>query len=573
VNNAMMPLSYHFVTEMRSFGSNQAVSSASDTSGHPGLAADSQGNLWAAWHAGQVGVRDIYVAKRGSQLQQWNTPLRLTSMGSDRCNPALGVGPDDALYLAWQDNRRGHWDVYVSASSDGSTWSNPVAVTDADENQNPVVTVDQASPYHVYIAWERGNSGSRDIYLASCSSSLASKTITQVTADPADQVEPALAVGSDNAVYLFWTDQRNGSADIYGSSSAAAWSNVAVVTGSGNQSHPAVVVAPGTSTLHLVWQSDAPGNLDVLYGTSDGLPGSAIAGSSLIDDTTGADQFAPSIMAARDHANNVHVYACWQDNRAMGSTQDSDLYVTEIRSGTGGTNILVGDDGTNSNQSEPALGCDEYGQPVVVWTDGRSSTSRIYGACSVYAKPVALASALITRTAGGRVGVDPAAIDSLGVVSIQIPASACDGDVTISISEIQNLPKFTALGIAGYEISPSGVQFAFPATVTIPYTSSEAGQTTPYWYDAQTATLSQQGLTDITYRTLANGIPVISFKTSHLTTFYLLETPLADGGSGGGGCAISSPQGGSVGEFLLPFGVLGLFMLILARRDRRSRGT
>jgi hypothetical protein len=574
-HNVMTPLSCHFMTEMRSFGQNQAVSSSGDASGHPALATDSQGNLWATWHAGQVGVRDIYVAKRSSQLQQWNTPLRLTSVASDRCNPALAVGPDDALYLAWQDNRRGHWDVYVSASADGSTWGNPVAVTDSDENQNPVIIVDQASPYRVYIAWERGASGGRDIYLASCSSYFAGKTITQVTSDPADQSEPSLAVGSDNTVYLFWTDWRNAltNSDIYGSSSAAAWSNVAVVTGSGNQSHPAVTVAPGTSTLHLVWQSSATGNLDVLCGTSDGLPGSALAGSSLIDDTTGADQFAPSIVATRDHANNVHVYACWQDNRAVGGTQDSDLYMAEIRSGTGGTNILVRDDGTNSNQSEPALGCDEYGQPVAVWTDGRSGTPRIYGACSVYAKPVALASALITRTAGGRVGVDPVAISSVRDVSIQIPASACDGDVTISISEIQNLPKFTALGIAGYEISPSGVQFAFPATVTIPYTKSGTGQTTPYWYDALTATLSQQGLTDVTYRTLANGIPVVSFKTSHLTTFYLLENPVAAGGSGGGGCAISSPQGGSVVEFFLPFGVLGLFMLILARRDRRSTGT
>jgi hypothetical protein len=575
VNNAMTPLSYQFTTQMRSFGQNQPVSSVSDASGRPAVATDSQGNLWAAWHAGPAGARDIYVAKRGSQLQQWNTPLRLTSLASDRCNPALAIGPDSALYLAWQDNLRGNWDIYVSVSADGATWGDPIRVTDSNDTQvNPVIAVDQASPYQVYIAWERGNTGSRDIYLASCSSSFVSKTIAQVTSDPADQAEPALAVGSDNTVYLLWTDQRNGSADIYGSSSAAAaWSSAAVVTGTGNQSNPAVAAAPGTSALHVVWQSDATGNLDVLYGTSDGLPASPFSGSSVIDDTTGGDQFAPSIMAARDHAGNIHVYTCWQDNRVVGSTQDSDLYVAEIRSGTGGTNILVGDDGTNSNQSEPALGFDEYGQPAVVWTDSRGSTPRIYSVCSVYFKPVALASALVTRAALSRVGEDPATINDTTDISIQVPASAYDCDVTVSISEVQNLPKFTAVGLTGYEIGPSGVQFTFPATVTIPYTSSGSGRATPYWYDPQTGTLSQQGITEITNQTLGNGIPLVSFKTSHLTTFVLLENPLPNGGSsgGGGGCAISSSREGNLLEFLLPYAAVGLFLSILKWKDRRGK--
>jgi hypothetical protein len=264
------------------------------------------------------------------------------------------------------------------------------------------------------------------------------------------------------------------------------------------------------------------------------------------------------------------VYASWQDNRATGGAADTDLYFVEIRAGVSGTNILVGDDGTNSSQGDPTLGYDKYGHPVVLWTDGRGSTPRIYTASSVYMKPgIPLASALIARATGGRVGTDLTSTNDAGDVSIQIPPSAYDCDVAISIAEILNIPKFTALGIVGCEIGPSGVQFAFPATVTIPYTASGSGRATPYWYDPQTGTLSQQGITEISSATLANGIRVVSFKTNHLTAFFLLENPLPNAGGGGSGCAMSGPSGGDILEFTLPFMVLVPFLYVWKRRDQK----
>jgi hypothetical protein len=574
-HNAMTPASYQFVTEMHSFGRNQPVSSSGDSSGHPAIATDSQGNIRAAWHVGQPDARDIYVAKRGSETQQWDAPLRLTNLDSDQCNPAIAIGLDGTSYVAWQDNRRGNWDVYVSVSTDGATWGDPVRITDSNDNQtNPVIVTDGAVPSLVYVAWEDDGAGNQDIYLASSSTFFASKAITRVTSDPANQTEPALAVGSDGTVYLVWTDQRNGSADIYASSSSASsWANVPIVTGSGHQHNPAIAVEPGTSWLHMVWVDDTSGNLDVVYGASNGLPGSPIAGRVIVDDTTHADQSAPAIVAVKDYWNNTHVYACWQDNRSVTTSGDSDLYFAEIRSGSGGTNILVGDDGVNSDQSDPALGFDGYGQPAILWVDSRDNTLRIYSAGSTYFRPVALASGLITRTAGGRVGPDPASINDDGDVSIQIPASAFDCDVVVSISKIRNPPKFPASCIAGYEIGPSGVQFAFPATVTIPYTGSASSQAFPYWYDGQTGTLSQQGITEITHKTLANGIPVVSFKTTHVTAFYVLESPLpARDGGGGGGCALSHSQGENIAGYFLPYAVLVLFMCIRKWKDRKCTG-
>jgi hypothetical protein len=577
--NAMTPVIYQFTTEMQSFGRNEPVSTDGSGTGHPAVATDSHGNIWATWHAGQMNARDVYIAKRSSQTQRWDAPVQLTSLSSDQCNPAIVIGPDDALYVAWQDNRRGNWDIYVSASRNGGAWQEPVRMTDSNDNQvNPAIAVDQASPNRVYTAWEDDSAGNRDICLALSSSSFAAKTITRVTSDAADQTGPVLVVGSGNIAYLVWTDQRNGSADIYGSSSGvSAWANVPIVTGPGNQSDPAIAVEPGTSLLHMLWVDDTAGNLDILYGASNGLPAGPLSGRTIVDDSAAADQFAPAIVIAKDHQNTNHIYACWHDNRSVGESTDSDLYFAEIRSGAIRTNVLVGDDGVNSNQGEPALGFDEYGQPVVLWVDNRSNATGVYAACSTYPKPEALASALIPASEGGEVGKDPVSSSNNTTVSVRIPSNACRFDTVFSIMQMRNPPSFRSASITGYEIGPSGMQFSVPITVTIPRIGSISGQGVPYWYNPQTGTLSQLGMTNVTNSLLPNGVPVVSFTTTHLTTFYVLERPAggadSEGEEDGGGCALSPSQHVDIVGFLLPYAALAPYVLFLRRKDlgRRSQ--
>jgi hypothetical protein len=573
-HNAMTPVSYQFVTEMRSFGQNELVSSNAGNSGHPAIATDSHGNIWATWHTGAAGAADVYVAKQGSDTRQWAAPLRLTNQDSDQRNPVIAIGSNDTIYVAWQGNRRGNWDIYVGISLDGTTWQDPIRVTDPNTNEtNPAIAIDHGSPNHVYIAWQQDDAlGNQDIYVASSSTRFISKAVSQVTSHAASQTEPALAVGSDNTVYIVWTDQRNGTADIYGSSSASSWNNVPIVTGSGNQHSPAIAVEPGTSTLHMLWTTGVGSNSDVLYGTSNGLPAAPISGTSIVDDIPSADPSAPAILAVKDHWNRNHICACWQDNRNVADAGDSDLYFAEIRSGTAGTNVLVGDDGTNSNQSTPALGFDRYGEPVVLWVDDRSHTAQIYSAYSTYSEPVALVSGTIPSLTGGRVGPDPTSIRNDGDISIGIASNALGCDAPLVISEIQNVQKFGALCLAGYEIGPSGIQFSTPATVVIPYRASGSGPGVPYWYDPQSGTLSQLGLTNVMHATLPNGLSVVSFDTTHLTSFYVLAGSIAgrDGGAGGGGgCALTRTPERSIVGYFLPYGALILLLLVRRRMDRR----
>jgi PKD repeat protein len=570
-NNVMTPYVYNFVTEMQSFGQNHVIDDGTLACAHPAVATDNLGSLWTVWESGPAGEREIYVAKHEGQTTFAGAPVRLTNLAGDRCDPVVAIGADDVVYVAWQDNRRGNWDIYVSRSSDGITWQNALCVTDSNDNQTrPAIAVDDADPPRVYIAYEDDGAGNQNICVTSSTTSFATKATTQVTSHAADQTEPALAVGAGNVAYLVWTDARNGLTDIYGASSAS-WTNVAFVTAAGDQHSPALAVEPGTSSLHLVWCDDAVGGSDILHAGSTGLPGSPLVGSCIVDDTSDAGQSAPAIIAVLDPSDNAHVYVCWQDYRSAGDTADSDLYFAEIRSGVVATNILVGDGGANSDQSEPALGFDEHGEPVILWTDDADGATRICGARGTHFGATALASGLITRAAGGRVG--PAVVDGVEDISVVLPANAYDCDATFTVSQIYNPQSFGSECVAGCEIGPSGVEFSVPVTVTIPYDASGTGRAVPYWYDPQTATLSQQGISDVATATAANGTPVVSFKTTHLTSFYVLDGDVrsSSGSGGGGGCALSGSRDGDVVGYLLPYAAMALFILVLRQKDRMRR--
>lgn len=570
--NVMPEYTYSFMTEMRSFSGNKQVSKSTGPANKRGAVtiSDAAGNIWAAWHAGPENARDIYVAKLTAGADAFGAPIRLTTDSRDQCNPDLAVAPDGSLYVVWQDNRQGNWDIYVSIAS-GDRFSKEMQITNSSKNEtNPAIVIDRQSPGYAHVAWQDDRNGNQDIYVASSANAFASSTVARVTNDAANQTQPDIAVDAQNTVYIVWTDMRNGQADICGAASNnGPWTNVPIVTSAGNQTDPALVAEPGGSVLHLVWVDSSTGDRDIYYAKLDGLPSSPVTGSSIIDDTSGADQIVPTVVC-----NGFgQVFACWQDSRHVGAySADSDLYFAELSEGTVRANVLVGDDGTNTNQSEPALGVDRYNEPYIVWSDDRTSAPEIYFAAATFIDPSPLDSKVVIASAGAIIGTEPTAIKDLDDVSIAVPPQACQADVRMMISKIINPPVSTVACLGSYDFGPSGIDFDQPVTVTVPYRLSGGTRARAYWYNSMTGALSQQGITDVESITLASGLSALRFKTTHFTPFYVMagDAGSTTTGGGGGGCSISPTGDGSPGQLLVPYAIIALVMIFLKRKDRRK---
>jgi hypothetical protein len=566
--NPMDEYSYAFKTEMRSFGKNKQASSGSFNKGNAVTARNSTGDIWTVWHTGQTGSKDIYIGKLAVGTDSFSDSVQITNNDADQCNPTIAIDSADKLYIAWQDSRNGEWDIYVSTSTDGTAWSTERKITDPNSDQtNPVMAVDSSNK--VYIVWEDNSNSNKDIYIASSNNSFASYATSQITSNASEQTAPAIAVDSDNTVYVVWTDARGGTNDIYGAASNNSWTNAAIVNNASNQSNPAIATESAGSILHLLWVDDTAGDNDIYYVASDALPSSPLSGSSIIDDDSGADQLQPAIAVTGSTGNDLKVFACWKDQRDA----DADLYFVQTNSNTG-TNVLIGDDSTNANQSEPAIATDIYGYPYLVWTDSRNTNADIYCAGSTFVESSVLASKEISTSSDTTVGTAPAAINGVDDVSVIVPAGAHSCDMKITISRVKNQQKLTLECFSlPYEFGPSGINFTEPVTITIPYeVSGSSNSTSAYWYNPLTGTLSQEGITNVENIVISSTLHALRFRTTHFTQFLVGGgIAAAAGGGGGGGCSISPNSQGSIAEFILPYIALSVAMTILKLRDRRKK--
>lgn len=587
--NTMPERAYSFATEMRIFGRNRTISGPEPAAPAGGAvtAAAGDGTIWTVWHAGPEGGRAVYVAKSaagGPGSHAFEAPVQLSVSAGDQCHPDLAVGPDGACYIVWQDNRNGNWDIFASICSDGTNFSRAIPVTDSDGNEtHPVIALEtgsggDGSPYvsGAHVAWQDDRNGNEDIYLGSSDTAFAATTVSQVTSGTGSQIEPAIAVDGQKTVYLVWTSVANGEADIHGAASdSGPWTNLPIVVKPGDQTAPALAIEPGGTRLHLVWEDDVSGDRDVYYLSSEGLPGGPLAGRSIVDDSSGADQRAPRVVCGGEGK----VFACWQDARHVARLAgDTDIYFVELSEGSDGVNILVGDDHSATPQSEPTLGVQPYGQPYVIWTDHRVQNAEIYYAATTYIDPNPTHTELVKASEGATVGAEPSDIEGPEDISIVVPAGACRTDVNITVSRVLN-PQLSFGLLSSFDLGPSGIDFDLPVTVTIPYrVAAGSGSALPYWYDALTGAMSQQGITDIEDVVLAPDLHAIRFRTTHFTPYYVVEGSVSQGltdtsngaAAGGAGCSLSAMGGGSPVEFALPYGLVAVAMAVLRRRDRKT---
>jgi hypothetical protein len=382
-----------------------------------------------------------------------------------------------------------------------------------------------------------------------------------------EQKEPCMAVNrATNNVFVLWTDSRNvgpgKETEVWGFSNANAWTGIPIAVDAKGQNSPSVAVEQVTDNLHMAWTSAAPGNFDIFYATSLGLPSKPLAGTNVTQDP--AAQTQPSI-AVNGLGAGAQIYLVWQDARQPTVAGETDIYFADIRPGTvpPWTNILVNPDApATSVQTTPRVGLDDAGRPLVVWTDTRLGGLNIFAAGATMAGPNIASDKTpvdCTQPAVREVENTDKLFNSDNDVRVELPANAMPVDAVISIAPLANPPPPPKGGFGAlYEFGPSGLQFATPVTISIPHAAASCPRHAAYqayYYDSMdvgspTYPWSQKGITNVQHVEISSTLHIVRFQTTHFSTYTAAgtsPTPTttdgsggSSGGGGGGGCFIAT---------------------------------
>ena len=356
----------------------------------PVIASDGEGGAIIAWPDQRVGNVDIYAQKVDADgVVQWtsNGVAVCTTSESQYGLQLVSDGSGGAIFV-WQDERYGDYDIFAQRIDAGGTAQWLVdGITVCGE------TNIQGSPQLIadgfggaIIAWDDLRSATTyDIYAQRVNaggSTLWTSGGRSVCTEIDHQIDPRLIMDGAGAALITWTDDRNGTNDLYAQrlelNGTSLWTSggIAITTASGNQWDPKPV-SDGALGAIIVWEDYRNGNADIYAQRID--PVGAVlwtANGVLVCDASG-HQYDPKVVS--DGVGGAII--TWEDRRYL----RYDIFAQRIdAAGTGvWTTNGVALCTAGFDQSDPYITGDGEGGGIITWED-----SRIPGDINIHAQRI-----------------------------------------------------------------------------------------------------------------------------------------------------------------------------------------
>ena len=182
---------------------------------------------------------------------------------------------------------------------------------------------------------------------------------------------PAVAVDSGDGIHVVWQDDTSGIADILYKKSlngGASWSAFKMLSwNSGASGYPAIAADSG-NRIHVVWQDDTPGSVEVYYRKSEDR-GTTWGAARRMTWSSGAAG-RPAILV--DSADRIHVV--WQDD-SSGATE---IYYRQSADGGATWSSVKRLTWTSGISDRPALAAGSSASVHLVWQDDTPGNQEIY---------------------------------------------------------------------------------------------------------------------------------------------------------------------------------------------------
>jgi predicted secreted protein with PEFG-CTERM motif len=296
-----------------SFAKPVTISDASQLSAFPQVAF-SGNNVYSTWiEKSADNSTNIIFAKSDDQGKSFGAPLHVTHNMGNSGIPKL-IADGNNVYLAWEDNSKGDYEVFLSKSNDsGASFHVPVDIsTTTGQSGTPEVVV---SGNNVYAVWMDNTSGNYDIFFTK--STDGGNTFVKpvnISSQKGDSGYPQFAVWKNN-IYVVWTQTMTGiNYDVFFVKSSDNGDTFGTPINLSNNFGPSgwpKITSDGN--VYVSWVDSTPGKFDILITKStDG-------GATFENATNLSHSNKESYENDMAALNNV-VYMVWQEGQSGNHT-------------------------------------------------------------------------------------------------------------------------------------------------------------------------------------------------------------------------------------------------------------
>lgn len=319
----------------------------------------------------------------------------ISANNGESARSAIAIGADGAITVAWSDKSSGDAEIYVRQWRDGA-WqevgdhsATAGGISDnAGSSESPALAI--GADGILYVAWEDDSSGDREIYLrryvggvwAELGGSASGGGISNTGGD---SLSPSLSLGPEDLPYVAWQENVSaGDSEIY----ARRWNaNTWAEVGAGGASGGGISNNDGDSTLPslviqgaeavVAWADKSGDDTEIyLRRFSDNAwvevgAGSAVAGG--VSNNVGTSR-SPILALADDGA----LYLVWSDDSAGNYEIFVKRWVGSWGEVGGGSAAGGGISQTAAHSHAPKIAMDEHDRPVVVWYQVTAADTEIF---------------------------------------------------------------------------------------------------------------------------------------------------------------------------------------------------
>jgi Mg-chelatase subunit ChlD len=226
----------------------------------PGIVVDSSGNLFVYYE--NITTQQAEVLKYTAATSSWDSiPTMLGDGGILEINPVLAVDSSDDIHAVWRSLTTGNQQIFYRKYTLLTGWGISQQLTTViSEKKTPNIIVDSSDTLQVAWADSRDTTGPTyfEIYYKKKPAAGSWTADTRLSfALSSDSLKPYLCSDSTGNLHLVWEDDRDGNVEIYylqWSSSSSSWDSEVRLTSESSPSKNPRVAVDSSGQLHVIWQ-------------------------------------------------------------------------------------------------------------------------------------------------------------------------------------------------------------------------------------------------------------------------------------------------------------------------------